>query len=170
MIEVKLEKHELMALDGKINADAQSIIDRLKRIDAVSIGMALNDNEASLVSDAIDEARRSKMLIRRPCRVSKCRVCGRGRLQSSTNLAGIKGASRNILQIRVTTSQSHLSAWRGTQSSERVRIASIDSYQSLWLRWVIWRLTSMCQGKHRNGDECATANVLSVDGRGTKMK
>lgn len=95
MIEVKLEKSEIMALDGKVNADAQKIIDRLKRIDAVSSDMALNDKEASLVSDAIDEAQKSKILIRRPCRVSKCRVCGRGETailyKSGRNKGRVKG-------------------------------------------------------------------------------
>ena len=78
MIEVKLEKHELMALDGKVNAEAQRVIDRLKRIDSVSTIMKLDDKDAAFVSDAIDEAQRSKMLIRYRCSVSKCRVCGKG--------------------------------------------------------------------------------------------
>lgn len=78
MITVKLERHELMALDGNVNPEAQAVIDRLKRIDSVGASLSLNDAEAAFVSDVIDSASASKLLIRMPCRVSSCRVCGRG--------------------------------------------------------------------------------------------
>lgn len=95
LVSVKLFEHELMRLDGNVNNDAQSVIDKLKSRNEVAATFSVNDKDAMFIVDVVSAVSRTKLLSRRQCAVANCRVCGKKAApvyyKSGRNKGDIKG-------------------------------------------------------------------------------
>lgn len=99
LYEIKLEKDELLSLDGKVNEKAQSLIDRIKRIDIVSQGKNLDEPSAAFLVDVLDVVEKERRIIHRHCGVAKCRICKAGAIPIPYKSGPRKGEAKDYRNL-----------------------------------------------------------------------
>ena len=144
LFDFKLTAEEAVLLDGRVNSEAQKIVDRAKN--AIEVAAAgLSENEAAMVAKIIDFATYEGYLKFAPSMVRSCTCCGRSdgyHVVTRTTRYKRKGQLNydapklfQAFNLKEVTSSNHMTIGFCVTCRSRVEAVLVPRLKKLWFDW-----------------------------------